>query len=316
MWSHLPEEGFDARASFERHYGDIRRLWSGYTRQGVLVLAFDRRHGLLGEVWLKASLDRPRAAIVGRHSMCDLMVTSEHVSVALRHLAIVTQAVSHDDICVRVFDLNTSVGFGVEDGRSLQGVSSDGPMFLRVGAVDLMLLPTPAGFELPEDAATTYQTLPPRVFIDERVGRAEYRPRRAPVPAPERVPGQTSVRMGQGPMMVAQGLLGAGERPAGHLVVRGGGGVLRQPMGPAALKRGVLVGRYPRCEFGSMEASDDSKLSRVHLMVVDTGDGPVAVDTASTNGTMVDGRELRLCRLVDGEPITLAGAVELVWQAA
>ena len=55
------------------------------------------------------------------------------------------------------------------------------------------------------------------------------------------------------------------------MVVRTDTGVLRRPVGRSALERGVLVGRYSRCDVG-VRAQEDSRLSRVHLLIVRDGD--------------------------------------------
>ena len=59
--------------------------------------------------------------------------------------------------------------------------------------------------------------------------------------------------------------------------------------------------------------AEESELSRVHLLLVRDGDDVVAIDTASTNGTLVGGRERRICALQDGDVLSLSSDLELVW---
>jgi pSer/pThr/pTyr-binding forkhead associated (FHA) protein len=53
-------------------------------------------------------------------------------------------------------------------------------------------------------------------------------------------------------------------------------------VGHAALRDGILLGRYDRCD-GAAHA--DSGVSRVHALLIQLGEQLVAVDLASTNGT-------------------------------
>jgi hypothetical protein len=300
---------FDAKRLFVEHFGVIRSALARHPRQGLLILAFDGAPHPVGELWLEASLDRPRAAVIGRHSLCDLMLPSEHASISLRHLAVVVRALDLHRVRVRVIDLLTGVSFKDEALRELQSLSADGPLFLRVEQIDLLLLPTPEIGGLPDDPEAAYACIPERVFLSEIEGRADPRPRQV-LPSGGGL-GQTIVRARPAPLMAAQGLKDGGERARGSLVVRTGGGAHRIPVGPAALERGVLIGRYDRCQLGT--AGEDSGLSRVHLLLLADGDQVLAIDTASTNGTSVDGKELRIFTLADGDALDLGGELALVW---
>src|SRR5436305_13140853 len=75
--------GFDARALFIRRFSIIKKALECHRGQGVLILAFDESKVALGEAWIAASLDRTRAAIIGRHSMCSIPVAIEHEAVSL-----------------------------------------------------------------------------------------------------------------------------------------------------------------------------------------------------------------------------------------
>src|SRR5687768_15146745 len=62
----------DVRAQFIERYPIIKKSLEHHRHLGVLVLAFDQSSTAIGQAWLKASLDKTRAAIIGRHSMCSL----------------------------------------------------------------------------------------------------------------------------------------------------------------------------------------------------------------------------------------------------
>jgi pSer/pThr/pTyr-binding forkhead associated (FHA) protein len=77
------------------------------------------------------------------------------------------------------------------------------------------------------------------------------------------------------------------------------------------LERGVLFGRYDRCQNGSLP---DVNVSRVHLLVARTRAGYVAIDTASTNGTERDGRAVRATLLSESSALSLSADTTLYWR--
>ncbi len=73
-----------------------------------------------------------------------------------------------------------------------------------------------------------------------------------------------------------------------------------------ALGRGVLLGRYARCDSSLVFA--EGELSRVHALVVRVEEDVVAIDTASTHGIYASrdpARRARVVLLSDGEVATL-----------
>ena len=54
-------------------------------------------------------------------------------------------------------------------------------------------------------------------------------------------------------------------------------------LGHSALRDGVLLGRYARCDAAGI--IDDPSLSRVHALLIDVEDAFLVIDTASRNGT-------------------------------
>ncbi|PIE18043.1 MAG: hypothetical protein CSA65_06315 [Proteobacteria bacterium] len=56
-------------------------------------------------------------------------------------------------------------------------------------------------------------------------------------------------------------------------------------LGSRATKRGVLLGRFRRCNGASI-LTDDC-ISRVHLLIVEVGEHLYTIDTGSTTGTWV-----------------------------
>lgn len=304
--------GFDARRLFVARYPIIRKALECHRKRGALILAFDDHKVALGQAWLAASLDRTRAAIFGRHSMCNVAVPPDHDRVSLRHLAILVRALSHTEVRIRVLDLHTKAGFKDESGRVLQAVASEGSMFLRVGGVTLVILVTDESSPVADDPEDQYACLPERIFLEEREGTAgEPEPRRLVI-ASSAQSAATVVRSKLGPVAAVGALLSEDERPFGTLTIRTSGGSARKPIGPSIVERGLLVGRYARCDVG-MAVDEDSRLSRVHLLVVREGDQVIAVDTASVNGTLVGERSILVEPLTDGLVLDLGGEMTLSW---
>lgn len=302
----------DARREFVARYPIIRRALEHRRHLGVMVLAFDAQQTAVGQAWLKASLDKTRALIIGRHSMCSLALPQEYAEVSLRHLAVTVRAIDHDEVRIRVLDLNTPTGFFDEEGRVLQAVVSEGPMFLRVGRVVLMVLVTDEGSPIPEDAEDAYLCIPERIFIEERHGSVGDRRRRPSPPEDDLAPEATLLKSLPGPMAAAGDLIDSDEMEVGALLIRSGGNGVRRSVGPSALDRGILIGRYARCDVGAT-SDDDSRLSRVHFLLLRDGDEVFGIDTASTNGSCRDGRSILMERLEAGRAYDLAGEIEIVW---
>lgn len=76
------------------------------------------------------------------------------------------------------------------------------------------------------------------------------------------------------------------------------------------LERGVLVGRDDRCTLTSSLGS----VSRVHAVLLELDGEPWLVDTGSTNGTWVNGREIALSPLTDGAEFDLGSELHLRWR--
>lgn len=302
----------DAEKLFVDRYPVIRRALEAHRELGVLLFAFDEGASAIGHVWLRASLDKTRATVVGRHTMCGLVMPRDRTEIALRHVMFLVRATSHSEVRVRAIDLHTKTAFGDEEGRVLQSVMTEGPMFLSVGGVRLVVLPTEGELPIPTSGEEAYGCLPDRVFFDERHGTAGNVERHADAPLSGIEGGATLVRSKQGPLAAAGELCKADEAPRASITVRAFAGPVRRELGDTALDCGVLFGRYQRCDVGPT-LDEDSRLSRVHLMMIRDGDHIVAIDTSSTNGTFVDGRSVSVLPLEDGYVLDLAGELEVAW---
>jgi hypothetical protein len=84
------------------------------------------------------------------------------------------------------------------------------------------------------------------------------------------------------------------------------------PIGHAALRDGVLLGRYPRCD---RTVVNDESVSRVHALLIQLGEQLLVIDTASTNGTARPGQEpARVHALEDGTELALGFDTRVRWR--
>ncbi len=304
----MPEhEAFDARKLFKHRYPLIKESLERHARQGVLIIAFDEQKTPIGQVWMEASLDRTRALIIGRHSSAGLVIPDVHPSISLRHLCVLVRATSHDDVNIRVIDLHSGLGFADEHGRALDAVTTDGPFFLALGSVRLMILQTTPSPILPADAATAYAAIPERIFIDERAFEA--RPARPLTPVGE----STMVRSQLGPISATGRLLAPGEPAFLRLSLSGSEMTSTRDVGIRALQRGILIGRYSRCDVRT--GQDSAAISRVHMMLTCDGTNVLAVDAGSINGTWIEGRAIRAAALLSGQLVCLGSKDDLILRA-
>ncbi len=301
-----------ARNLFVHRYLDIHAALEACDRPGVLLLAFDRQEQPIGTAWLAATSERARALIVGRHSRCGLVIPPHHATIALRHLAVIVRLGGHGVPLTRVIDLCTHTGFVDEAGRVLQSASVDGPAFLATEEVQLVVLPTGDGRVWPADAEAAYASLPPRSFRDERVktwGVAQH-----PRAFEDDVSAEdiTSVSAILPPLQPGGRMVEDGESVVGRLFIGHSGHSVQRSVGRRALERGILLGRYARCDLGS-DFRSQGRISRVHLLLIHDGGGVVAIDTASTNGTLLGGDRIDLLPLADGTSLNVAKVLNVVW---
>ena len=307
MLARAEPRGFDAEKLFCEQYPTLKRALNAHQEQGVLIVAFDEQGTALAQGWLRVTLDKTRAAIVGRHTACGLAVPTADGNVSLRHLAVLVRAIDHSEARIRVLDLHTSRGFTDENGEVLSAAMAEGPLFLGLDRLRLVFLMT--GEPAPPTAEAAYAAIPARVLLEERKGTSgAHHERSGSYPAIEGSD-QTLVRSIDGPIAAAAELCGPEEPSEGALVIRGPRRTVRRTVGPRALERGILVGRYERCAVGI----DAGRLSRVHFLLVRDQGEVLGIDTASTNGSFMGEREVNLIPLTDGLSVSLAQALRLTW---
>lgn len=264
---------------------------------GLAIVAVDERTARpAGVVKVLARVGRSVAAIAGRHDQCDLYLRG-HDGLALRQFAVVVAPVQSwapgaKAVQYRVMDLRTNDGMADEDGRLLRGMRAEGPAIVRCSGYTFFILTLGDPSDFPESASDAWDMMPERVYFDELEvcagGSA------AKLRLPRNDLRQSYVFRTQGPRdtgvvngQTAVGVVGNERDLAGRLEVLGPNRRVVLDVGHDALRDGVLLGRYGRCD--ASEALDDPSLSRVHALLVCEQDRLLLVDTASYNGTRIVG---------------------------
>jgi hypothetical protein len=326
----------------ERTWSEVRKVVTSFTTAGVAVVAVDTlRQRVAASMCIAAKPGAINAGIVGRHGQCDLFLEGDP-SLSLRHMVIVVEPLrdwgdaAGIDLRYRLIDLRTSSAFRDETGRRLEAATVEGPAFVFVGRYALYCFPTGGGDSAwPERATDAVAALPERIYLDERDaepdrwkrGRHGHLAVRPSAPGPwaegSQVHGEhrsqviTRVTSTHGPARARVDAPANDELSLGTLEISSRLGADRVRVGVEAAGRGLLLGRYSRCDTAGAASLALEKISRVHLLVVRVGDDLWAIDTASTNGVAADGQGVRVHRLRAGDELTLAeGSGAVRWQPA
>lgn len=286
------------RELFVGAYAKFQAACRAVDEPGLAIIAVDEATGrAAGIAKLCARVQRPVAAIVGRHDQCDLFLAGSD-RLALRQLAIVLDPVGSwvpgAAVGYRVLDLKTQDGMLDEDGRTLRGLRAEGPAILRVGGYAIFMLVLGDPTDWPADASDAWQMLPERVYFDEleRLPDASLpRMRKLSFPRAEGSGPPSVVMRTLGPRDAGSSLVGGGLGEAdiaGTLEIIGPHRRTSLTVGHEALRDGLLLGRYQRCDAVD---PDDASLSRVHALLLHERDRLLMIDTASYNGTRIVGEE-------------------------
>lgn len=312
--SNVVAPSFDARRHFVRAYAKIADTCRAVDEPGVALFAVDEATGeVAGLACIRARVDRHVAAIVGRHDQCDLSFAGSE-RLALRQLAVVLAPVrswkrGQAEVSFRVLDLRTADGMVDEESRPLRGLRSEGPVVVRCGGYLIYVLPLGDPTDWPASASDAWAAMPERVYFDELARRPEGSVARGSLAL--RTPGTTVVVRTGGPRDTSMRLVTNGD-VAGTLRFQGATDHGAIAVGYQALRDGLLLGRYARCD--GAELCNDHLVSRVHALLLLTEDRLIAIDTASSNGTREVGRsDARVIELVGGSEIELGGQTRVSW---
>ena len=314
-----PEVEFSFAELFAQHYDRIRTTVLKHLQPGVQVFAIDAR-GVRGELWLKTD-GTLRSASIGRHSHADLHLDGDE-ALSLRHMALLARRVD-EALTIRIVDLRTTSGLVDESGRRLAALTTNGPAFVAAGRHRIFLFPTGPGMRWPSSPSDAWLALPPRTFLDAapagenppdfsaatdpKLRNPDFRPSdRVRSPEVTIVPHAAPLECDFRSWLIE------GESALGHLVLTHRLGVTRAAVGATAAARGLLLGRYERCELPGL----DSTVSRVHALVIRETGALHVVDVGSTNGTLLDGKRISCEPLTPDSVFRLGYDLWLRWEPA
>jgi hypothetical protein len=226
---------------------------------------------------------------------------------------IVYPLVDGNRVRFRVLDLRARSPFVDERGNRVAALEADGPVFLRAGAYSIFVFPRgPDSAPWSGSPERVWDDFPERVHLEEHFERAD-----------ERFRGRTAGRGGSGetlavslpgPSLEHEMLLEEGESARGRLVVRSAEGEMTLELGRTAARRGVLLGRYGRCDGSRFGVLSGPAISRVHALVIEIAGNLYAVDAGSKNGLWLRGTRVPVAGLRPGVPVALARtAATLEW---
>jgi hypothetical protein len=240
---------------------------------------------------------------------------NRHPQLALRHLAIVLDPVqswrrNSTAVKYRVLDLRTEGGFTDEHGKPMRGLRAEGPTFIHCAGHAIFVLPIGDPTDWPENPADAWDMMPERVYFDEMRSSPDGSLTNLPVDCMRksmifRTHGPRDT--GTGESLVERGDL------AGTLELIGATRSGRMTIGDRALRDGVLLGRYARCD--GAELLEDLSLSRVHMLLLHVEDALLAIDTCSRNGShLTDLPPARVIPLVDATEVYLGKHTRIRWR--
>jgi len=292
----------DFKSLFNTFQREMSRRLAEMTRPGLMTFALSTKRGLSGQLWLEAAQGL-RSGTVGRHGQTDLFLPWESL-LSLRHLLFLVRRV---DIStrVRVLDLKTPWGFRAESGGALRAAEADGLAILSVPGYALVLAPTGEALPWDPDAQDPRSTLPPRNLEPLQTSDA--------APAPRKH--GTRITGLHGPVespLAAEALRGGDENAEGALVVQNGKREETLMVGPRALTRGVLLGRYDRCNVHATGV--ESGLSRVHALLLSYEGTVYLTDAGSTNGTWCEEERIKCAPIQAGRTYRMGEDMRIRWE--
>ena len=295
--------------AFIAHYAEIRDRCAALSGQdGLAIVAIDEA-GVAASAFLPRRPNGMEVAVVGRHRNADFWLGA--ASIALRHLLILMRG-GHGAERPRyhVLDLRTEAGMMDERGQALRSFEADGPVFFQVDRTSFLTLPTAAPFAWPDDPIAAWNAFPARTY-----NGTPFRHRRS-----DRMMDsfdddvRTNVGIGSGVVHVTRALTTGS--PVGSVEIQNGKGRLSLLVDKAALRAGVLLGRYDRCDSGGANLLALEQCSRVHALLIEVNGAVHIIDTASTHGVYVQGRAVRVHRVSAGEDVVLGHHLaSLRWHA-
>jgi FHA domain len=304
-WPAPPLPAF--REAFLGNYDAIRAQVEGLSGAGVVV-AVVGPSGFEGSAAVSAKPGTINALTVGRHGRSNLFLSGDP-SMSLRQGAVIVYPlVAGEAVRFRILDLRATLPFQDERGTPFEALEANGPVFLRSGRCVFFVFPKrPGAPAWPASAEEAWEAMPERSYLEEVGLESAGRPGALLESRPDHAP--TLVLSLPGPYFESEKLLHPDESPRGRLVIRSEDGEMTLVLGAAAVSRGVLLGRYERCDGSRRPVLSNPSISRVHALVIELAGKLWVVDAGSTNGVWRGGERVPLTQLVTGPLVALAGTV-------
>jgi hypothetical protein len=303
---------------FRAHYPAIRGLLDGRVEAGLALLVASP-DGIEASGWFAAKDATVNSLIVGRHSSADVFLPSD-ARLSLRHLALLLHRTEGGGPAgFRVLSLRTPVAIVDEENTPLEAVEARGPVLLRCTSLALLFFPTGGAVAAwPEDPEAAWSRIPERLYIEKTPPDSALGPAHgvrgrvvASVDADSRA--ATLVTTFAGPVFPSLAL-DESDPPRGEILVSSSSGRVAVRLGARAARRGVLLGRYTRCDTAGLPVLSDPALSRVHLLVLEFDGALYGIDTASLNGSWWGAKRIRAVRMQSGLCLSLAGKATVEWR--
>jgi hypothetical protein len=296
------------RDVFVENYESIRSSREALSGPGVTVTVIGPS-GFEGTAAISAKPNAINALTLGRHSHAHLFLSGE-ILMSLRQCAVILYPlVDGDRVRFRVLDLRARSPFEDERGNRVAALEANGPVFLQAGAYSIFVLPRgPDSAPWSGSPERVWDDIPERVYLEEHgfeLAEEHFRGRSV---GRERSKETLALSL-PGPSLEHERLVAEGEPARGRLVVRSAEGEMTLELGRAAATRGVLLGRYGRCDGSRFAVLSGSAISRVHALVIEIAGNLYVVDAGSKNGLWLRGTRVPLAGLRPGMPVTLAGTV-------
>lgn len=296
-------------ATFKAIFRELLPIYNAFDKDGLLCVAAREGGTIAAYVHLPILSEQGAFGVIGRHECCGLTLKDEEVS--LRHALVRVSRQGLGEARVRLIDLGSANTFRTEDGQVCKAVLAEGPLFVYLLGYQLFMFPTgslsPCKWE--PDAEATWSAFPERVYLDQRIPERMNREGRRSAPAPQgRARRQTYMTL----LPAAQHLRakpGAGGHVVGTILLAAENTQIAHRVSSEDLERGVMIGRYERCQLAGASHS----LSRVHLVLLLDGGDIWAVDTASLNGTIVDGQKISAIVLDREVELRLPAGMGMRW---
>jgi hypothetical protein len=287
---------------------ELARVWAAYVPGLSAIPPREQRGTMFRLFWIRPdetgfrdfAIGAGKHLIVGRHSLCDVVVPSDP-DLSLRHLLVVPEGTPTEP-AIRLVDLRAALPMYTTTDRPERSLTFQGPFAIRLGTYVL------GGFRVGPGAPPVPPELPPMQQLEATSG-ADAAPR-APDPKLSTMVGhgpyrhQTLVTIMPRPSTLVEIADAPGKGPRlVELVGRREGTTARVGLREEDLRAGVLVGRADKCLDQGLKQVMSLHISRLHaVLLMDDRKTIWLYDAASTNGTYVSSTRVRSATLAELAP--------------